>query len=217
MAPRLLSNRHVQPASSAPVPPHADLDALRAAAADCRACDLWEHATQTVFGEGEARAWLMLVGEQPGDKEDLTGSPFVGPSGALLDRALDDAGIDRRRVYVTNVVKHFKWKPRGKRRIHQKPNAEEQRACRPWLNAELANVRPKAVVCLGATAAQALINRDFRVTREHGELLPSELGPPIAATVHPSSVLRAPDQAARDLAYRGLVDDLRRIADAVRS
>jgi DNA polymerase len=205
----------VQQSSAAPVPPTADLDALRSAAAGCRACDLWERATQTVFGEGVAGARLMLVGEQPGDREDLTGSPFVGPSGEMLNRALDDAGIDRRLVYVTNVVKHFKWKPRGKRRIHQKPNAEEQGACRPWLDAEVASVRPRAVICLGATAAQSLIRRDFRVTREHGELLTSELGPPIAATVHPSSVLRARDKASRDAAYAGLVDDLRRIADAV--
>ncbi|HET8586358.1 MAG TPA: UdgX family uracil-DNA binding protein [Candidatus Limnocylindria bacterium] len=201
----------------APIPPSAaSVEQLRAAAAGCRACDLWEHATQTVFGEGHAGSWLMLVGEQPGDREDLSGAPFVGPAGEVLDRALEEAGIDRRQVYVTNVVKHFKWKPRGKRRIHQKPNAEEVRACRPWLEAELASVAPAAIVCLGATAAQALIDRDFRVTRNHGELLPSALGPPVAATVHPSSVLRAPDSQARRLAYAGLVDDLRRIADTVR-
>ena len=200
----------------APVPGDgASLDDLRAAASGCQACDLWEHATQTVFGEGETRSWLMLVGEQPGDREDLTGSPFVGPSGEMLDRALEEAGIDRRRVYVTNVVKHFKWKPRGKRRIHQKPNAAEQRACRPWLEAELARVRPRAVVCLGATAAQALISRDFRVTLQHGRLQPSPLGPSIAATVHPSAILRAPDATARQAAYAEMVDDLRRIADAV--
>lgn len=158
----------------------------------------------------------MLVGEQPGDKEDLTGTPFVGPAGELLDRALTDAGIDRRRVYVTNVVKHFKWKPRGKRRIHQKPNAAEVRACRPWLEAEMREVTPTAIVCLGATAAQSLIGRGFKVTVQHGELLPSSFGPPIAATVHPSSVLRAPDSEARHAAYAGLVADLRRIADAVR-
>ncbi len=200
----------------APVPGgEPTLDELRDAAATCHSCDLWEHATQTVFGEGDAGAWLMLVGEQPGDKEDLTGSPFVGPAGEMLDRALDEAGIDRRRVYVTNVVKHFKWKPRGKRRIHQKPNVAEQRACRPWLDAELSRVRPRAVVCLGATAAQSLISRDFRVTLQHGEVLPSTLGPPIAATVHPSSILRAPDADARRAAYVGMVADLRRIADAI--
>jgi uracil-DNA glycosylase len=203
--------------SAAPVPDgHATLDELRVAAAGCRACDLWERATQTVFGEGARQSWLMLVGEQPGDREDLTGAPFVGPSGELLDRALEEAGIDRRRVYVTNVVKHFKWKPRGKRRIHQKPNAEEVRACRPWLDAELAEVSPKAVVCLGATAAQALIGQDFRVSQRHGEVLPSLIGPPIAAVVHPSSILRTPDQSARQAAYAELVDDLRRIAAAVR-
>jgi DNA polymerase len=158
----------------------------------------------------------MLIGEQPGDKEDLVGTPFVGPAGELLDRALTDAGIDRRQVYVTNVVKHFKWKPRGKRRIHQKPNAAEIRACRPWLDAELREVTPTAIVCLGATAAQSLIGRGFKVTERHGELLPSSLGPPIAATVHPASVLRAPDSEARRDAYAGLVADLRRIADAVR-
>jgi DNA polymerase len=203
--------------SGAPVPSgHATLDELRAAAASCRACDLWERATQTVFGEGARQSWLMLVGEQPGDREDLTGAPFVGPSGELLDRALEEAGIDRRRVYVTNVVKHFKWKPRGKRRIHQKPNAEEIHACRPWLDAELAKVSPKAIVCLGATAAQALIGRDFRVSQRHGQLLPSSLGPPIAAVVHPSSILRAPDQPARQAAYAEFVADLRQIAAAVR-
>jgi DNA polymerase len=203
--------------AAAPLPTGAPtIEQLRIAAAGCRACDLWERATQTVFGEGRAASWLMLVGEQPGDKEDLSGTPFVGPAGELLDRALDEAGIDRREVYVTNVVKHFKWKPRGKRRIHQKPNAAEVRACRPWLDAELGSVTPAAIVCLGATAAQALIRRDFRVTREHGELMPSSFGPPIGATIHPSLVLRAPDGEARQLAYRGLVDDLRRIADAVR-
>ncbi len=216
MAPPLLLVGLMTDWPPAPVPAGAStLDDLRDAAASCHACDLWEHATQTVFGEGEAGSWLMLVGEQPGDKEDLTGSPFVGPAGEMLDRALDEAGIDRRRVYVTNVVKHFKWKPRGKRRIHQKPNAAEQRACRPWLEAELSRVRPRAVVCLGATAAQSLISPDFRVTVQHGQVLPSALGPPIAATVHPSSILRAPDADARRAAYAGMVDDLRRIADAV--
>ncbi len=204
--------------SGAPVPAgDATIDELRRAATRCRACDLWEHATQTVFGEGADRSWLMLVGEQPGDKEDLAGAPFVGPSGEMLDRALREAGIDRRRVYITNVVKHFKWKPRGKRRIHQKPNSEEMRACRPWLNAEMAEVSPRAVVCLGATAAQALLGRDFRVTEQHGQLLPSSLGPPIAAVVHPSSILRTADPRARRAAYAGLVDDLRQIAAAVRS
>jgi DNA polymerase len=193
------------------------LDELRAAAARCRACDLWERATQTVFGEGRARSRLMLVGEQPGDREDLAGEPFVGPAGELLDRALEEAGIDRREVYITNVVKHFKWKPRGKRRIHQKPNREEVRACRPWLDAELAEVRPSAVICLGATAAQSLIGPAFRVTEQHGELQPSEFGPPIGAVLHPASILRMRDSAERHATYAQFVDDLRRIAAAIGS
>lgn len=199
----------------APVPDRpGSLDELRSAAAACRACDLYERATQTVFGEGETGAWMMLVGEQPGDREDRSGAPFVGPAGELLDRALVDAGIDRKAAYVTNVVKHFKWKPRGKRRIHDRPNREEIGACRPWLDAELEKVRPRVVVCLGATAAQALIGRTFRVTQQRGQLFPSDLGPPIAATVHPSSVLRAADGTDRRTAYAALVDDLRRIAAA---
>jgi uracil-DNA glycosylase family protein len=201
----------------APVPAKpSGLEALRRAAEGCQACDLYRSATQTVFGEGRERAWLMLVGEQPGDREDQTGAPFVGPAGELLDRALQEAGIDRRTVYVTNVVKHFKWRPRGKRRIHQKPNREEIDACRPWLHAELKRVEPRAIVCLGATAAQALIDRSFRVTRQHGVLQPSPLGPPIGATVHPSSVLRSIDSESREAAYAGLVADLRGIAAIVR-
>jgi len=200
----------------APVPSRPrSLDQLRQAAAGCRACDLYERATQTVFGEGRAGAWLMFVGEQPGDREDLTGAPFVGPAGGLLDRGLADAGIDRKAAYVTNVVKHFKWQPRGKRRIHDRPNREEIDACRPWLEAELAKVAPRVVVCLGATAAQALIGRSFRVTQQRGQVLPSPLGPPVAATVHPSSILRAADGADRRAAYAAFVDDLRRIAAAV--
>ena len=199
----------------APVPPTKSLDRLRTAARSCRACDLWRLGTQTVFGEGLRSARLMLVGEQPGDKEDLTGEPFVGPAGEMLDRALEEAGIDRRAAYVTNVVKHFKWKPRGKRRIHQKPNKAEISACRPWLEAELASVGPRAIVCLGATAAQALISASFRVTREHGQVLPSAFGPPIAATIHPSAILRAPDPEARRAAYASLVADLRAIDAAI--
>ena len=198
----------------APVPPHPhSLDELRVAAAGCHACDLWERATQTVFGEGTESAWLMLVGEQPGDREDVTGHPFVGPAGEVLDRGLTDAGIDRREAYVTNVVKHFKWEPRGKRRIHQRPDTEEIKACRPWFEAEILRVKPKVVLCLGATAAQALIHPTFRVTRQHGILFPSAFGPMIAATVHPASVLRAPDPEARELAYAGFVADLRRVAE----
>ena len=199
----------------APVPATKSLERLRGAAKGCRACDLWERGTQTVFGEGLRSARLMLVGEQPGDKEDLVGEPFVGPAGEMLDRALDEAGIDRRAAYVTNVVKHFKWLPRGKRRIHQKPNKAEISACRPWLEAELASVAPMAIICLGATAAQALISSSFRVTRDHGELLPSAFGPPIAATIHPSAILRAPDGEARREAYAGFVADLRAIDAAV--
>ena len=199
----------------APVPAHpTSLEELRDAAAGCRACDLWERATQTVFGEGSEGAWLMLVGEQPGDHEDVTGAPFVGPAGEMLDRALEEAGIDRREAYVTNVVKHFKWEPRGMRRIHQRPNTEEIGACRPWFEAEVERVKPSVVLCLGATAAQALINPTFRVTRQHGILFASAFGPMIAATVHPASILRAPDAKAREAAYAGFVDDLRVVSAA---
>ena len=187
---------------------------LRALAADCTACDLHKLGTQTVFGEGAAGADLMLVGEQPGDKEDLAGRPFVGPAGAMLDKALAEVGIDRRRAYVTNMVKHFKWKPArgGKVRLHQKPNAEEIKACRPWLESELEVVAPKIVVCLGATAAQALLGRQFKVTQQHGQWVEWGYEPKVTATVHPSSILRAPDDEARRTAYAGFVDDLRIVA-----
>jgi uracil-DNA glycosylase len=204
-------------AARGPADQAADLDELRAAAAGCRACDLWEHATQTVCGEGLRQAEVMLVGEQPGDAEDREGRPFVGPAGRLLDRALADAGIDRDRAYVTNVVKHFKWTARGKVRLHKKPNAEEIRACRPWLDAEVRLVRPRVLVCLGATAAQALLGAGFKVTRQRGELLASSgLAELATATVHPSSVLRAPDEQARKRAYEELVADLTRVAEALR-
>lgn len=188
------------------------LDELRELARGCRACELWRRATQTVFGDGPASARVLIVGEQPGNSEDLEGAPFVGPAGRLLDRALVEAGIDRESVYVTNVVKHFKWRraPSGKRRIHQKPDAGEVQACRPWLEAEAARVRPELIVALGATAAQALLGRAFRVTQQHGVVLASDLGPTLA-TIHPSAVLRAPDDA-RDEAYAGLVADLRAAA-----
>lgn len=199
------------------VPAHPTLPALRAAAAGCRACPLWARGTQTVFGAGPPLAEVMLVGEQPGNDEDLTGAPFVGPAGRLLDRALAAAGIDRRRAYVTNAVKHFKWEPRGKRRIHQKPAAGELRACRPWLDAEIAVVRPRAIVCLGATAAQALLGGGFRVTARRGELVASPLAPLVLATVHPSSILRAPDDAARRRELERLVDDLEALARALRA
>jgi DNA polymerase len=197
------------------IPPRPTLKRLRAAAAACRGCGLWRDATQTVFGEGRASAEVVLVGEQPGDSEDRAGRPFVGPAGRLLDRALEEAGIDRRKVYVTNAVKHFKWTRRGKLRLHKKPSAEELRACRPWLDAELRVVRPRVLVCLGATAAQALLGGSFRVTRQRGELVESDLAPFVLATVHPSSVLRAPDDASRAAAYEGLVDDLAKVAEAL--
>jgi uracil-DNA glycosylase len=165
-----------------------------------------------VFGEGPARARLMLVGEQPGDQEDLTGHPFVGPAGKLLDRALEEAGIDRAAVYVTNVVKHFKWEPRGKRRIHKKPNAAEISACRPWLETEIQLVKPRAIVCLGATAAQALLGKQFKVTAHRGEFIPSSLAPIVLATVHPSSLLRAPDEETRHRETKRFIDDLRAVA-----
>jgi DNA polymerase len=187
------------------------LEQLIDAAAGCRACDLWKAATQTVFGEGAGKAEVMLVGEQPGDREDIEGRPFVGPAGRVLDDALEQAGIDRSRVYVTNVVKHFKWRPRGKRRIHQKPNVEEIRACRPWLDGELEAVKPRVLVCLGATAAQALLGREFRVSRQRGEFVESPLAERVLATVHPSSVLRT-DESERDAAMAELVHDLHVVA-----
>ena len=190
------------------IDPDASLAELREAAAGCTACDLYRRATQVVFGEGPAPAEVMLVGEQPGDAEDRAGRPFVGPAGKLLDRALGDAGIDRGRVYVTNAVKHFKWVLRGKKRIHQKPNVIEIEACLPWLMAEIERVRPEVLVCLGATAAQALLGRSFRVTRDRGKPVPSNLAPVVTATVHPSSLLRQPDPAAREADYQRFVADL---------
>ena len=196
------------------IPDRPTLEKLKEAAAGCRACDLWKTGTQTVFGEGSADAEVMLVGEQPGDQEDLAGKPFVGPAGRLLDTALEEAGIDRKLAYVTNVVKHFKWQPRGKRRIHQKPNAAEVAACRPWLDAELAVVKPKVLVCLGATAAQALLGRQFRVSKERGVPVESELAPVVMATVHPSAILRSDDREAEMALF---VKDLRRAAKALRA
>jgi DNA polymerase len=184
---------------------------VREAAAGCKACDLWRCGTQTVFGEGAESAELMLVGEQPGDREDLAGRPFVGPAGRVLDEALEQAGIDRSGVYVTNAVKHFKWEARGKRRLHKRPDAGEVSACRPWLDKEIELVAPRMVVCLGATAAQALLGRSFRVTRQRGELFPQPAGHVVTATVHPSSILRAPDAAAREAEMAGFVEDLRTV------
>lgn len=192
----------------APVPEKASLSALRAAAAHCTACPLYRNATQTVFGEGAAHAPLMLVGETPGDREDLAGRPFVGPAGALLDRCLEEAGIERKDAYVSNVVKHFKWTPRGKRRLHAKPNAGEIRACRPWLEAELRTVKPKVLVCLGATAAQALLGAQFRVSRSRGVEIASDWAPHVVATVHPSALLRA-DDATREAEISRFIADLR--------
>ena len=198
------------------IPERPTLPALAEAATGCRACDLWARGTQTVFGEGSRGARLMLVGEQPGDQEDQVGRPFVGPAGRLLDRALEEAGIDRGAVYVTNVVKHFKWEARGKRRIHAKPNRGEVTACRPWLDAELAVVKPLAVVCLGATAAQALLGKDFKVSQRRGEFIESALAPIVMATVHPSSLLRAPDDETRRREMARFVDDLKRVAERLR-
>jgi uracil-DNA glycosylase family protein len=193
------------------VPERPSLPKLREAAAGCTACNLYKTGTQTVFGEGTRNAEVMFVGEQPGDQEDLAGKPFVGPAGRLLDEALVDAGIDRKTVYVTNVVKHFKWQARGKRRIHQKPNWSEIAACRPWLEAELAVVEPRVLVCLGATAAQALLDRQFRVTRERGRPVESDLAEHVIATVHPSSILRS-DPETREQEYAAFVEDLKVVA-----
>ncbi len=191
------------------VPELLTLESLRQAAKLCHGCDLWRNATQTVFGEGPEDAELMFVGEQPGDQEDTLGRPFVGPAGRIFDQAVEQVGIDRSRVYVTNAVKHFKWQPRGKRRIHQKPNAAELAACRPWLDAELAVVEPSVLVCLGATAAQALLGRAFRVTKQRGAPVDSPLAEVVIATIHPSAILRAED---RDAEYAAFVADLERVA-----
>jgi len=214
------AKRATEPGRSAeeflPEPERRSLPRLRDAAAGCRGCDLYRNATQTVFGEGASGAEIVMVGEQPGDREDLEGAPFVGPAGRLLDRALEEVGIDRRKVYVTNAVKHFKWTPRGKRRIHKRPSAEEVRACRPWLDAELAAVKPRVLVALGAIAAQALLGRQFRLTEHRGEFVESPLAPLVTATVHPSSILRAPDDPSRHEAMEAFVKDLRVVAAALR-
>jgi DNA polymerase len=196
-------------------PPRKSLKAFREAAADCQACDLWKRGTQTVFGEGARRAEVFFIGEQPGNEEDLSGKPFVGPAGRLLNDALAEAGIDRTQVYVTNVVKHFKWEPRGKRRIHKKPNAGEISACRPWLEAEIDLVKPKVIVCLGATAAQALLGPKFRVSKQRGQFIESTLAPYILTTVHPSSILRAPEDETRHKDKRLFINDLKKIAQVL--
>jgi DNA polymerase len=197
------------------IPPEPTIAKLRDAAATCRACDLWKRGTQTVFGEGSGKPRVMLVGEQPGDQEDIQGRPFVGPAGKILDKALAEAGIDRKDVYVTNAVKHFKWEPRGKRRIHKKPNSIEITACKPWIEAEIEVVHPQVIVCLGATAAQALLGREFKVSTQRGVWVPSPLAPFVMATVHPSSLLRAPDEETRRLETRRFVADLKLVHKAL--
>jgi uracil-DNA glycosylase len=198
------------------LPDRLTLRNLREAAAGCRGCPLFLQATQTVFGEGSAKARVVLLGEQPGDQEDLAGHPFVGPAGKLLDRALAEAGLERKTVYVTNVVKHFNFEPRGKFRLHKRPPAMAIKACRPWLDAEMQVLEPEVLVLLGATAAQAVLGASFRVTRDRGKLFEHELAPQVIATLHPSAILRAPDAAAREQAYRFLVEDLALAAKQLR-
>ncbi len=198
------------------VPPRPTLPKLRVAAAGCTGCDLYKRATQTVFGDGSAHARALFVGEQPGDNEDLEGKPFVGPAGGILNKALEAAGIDRREVYVTNAVKHFKWESRGKRRIHKKPNQLEIVACRPWLEAEVAVVKPEVIVCLGATAAHSLLGNSFKVTQRRGEVIPHQLAPYVVATVHPSSILRAPDEDKRHEEMVHFIEDLKKVAAMLR-
>ena len=206
--------KHIETAAPL-IPSRPTLKKLQIVAAGCQACHLWKLGTQTVFGEGKQTSTVMFVGEQPGDKEDLSGHPFVGPAGALLDKALAEAGIDRKAVYVTNVVKHFKWEPRGKRRIHKKPNAAEITACRPWLEAEVDVIKPRAIVCLGSTAAQAVIGPKFRVSIQRAQFVPSNLAPFVTATVHPSSILRAPSDDARHEEMRRFTEDLKKIWKAL--
>ena len=205
--------KRVQTTAAPLVPDKPTIPKLQAAAADCRACDLWKHGTQTVFGEGGSKARVMFVGEQPGDQEDIQGRPFVGPAGKILDQALEEAGIDRKEVYVTNAVKHFKWEPRGKRRIHKKPNSLEIAACKPWIEAEIEVLRPDVIVCLGATAAQALLGRQFKVSTQRGVWVESPLAPFVMATVHPSSLLRAPDDETRHREMKRFIADLKRVHD----
>lgn len=205
--------------SAAPfLPSRRTLPNLQSAAAKCKGCDLWKNATQTVFGEGPTPAQVMFIGEQPGDQEDRQGHPFVGPAGKFLDEALVEAGIDRSEVYVTNAVKHFKWEAaqRGKRRIHKKPRHSEIEACRPWLDSELEVVKPQVVVCLGASAAQALLGKDFRVSRDRGKPVASDLAPHVVATVHPSSILRAPDSEERERQRKEFVRDLKKVSDLLK-
>src|SRR5947209_4747566 len=213
MAPK--KSQDAFPTAAPFLPERLTLENLQRASKTCKACDLWKLGTQTVFGEGPSKARVMFVGEQPGDYEDRQGHPFVGPAGRLLDEVLLEVGIDRSEVYVTNVVKHFKWEAaqRGKRRIHKKPRHSEIEACRPWLDAELKVVQPEVLVCLGASAAQALLGKNFRVTRDRGTLIPSELALHVMATAHPSSILRAPDSQQRAQQRAAFVRDLKKVAD----
>jgi DNA polymerase len=199
------------------LPTRLNLTSLRAAAAHCQGCDLYKNATQTVFGEGPRRAALMLLGEVPGNEEDKRGHPFVGPAGRLLDDALNEAGLSRDEVYVTNAVKHFRWEPRGKRRLHKKPTARQIEACRPWLHAEILVVDPEVIVCLGATAAQAMIGRDFRITKQRGKFFKGDDAAWIMATYHPSAILRAPDRDKREQMRAAFVRDLRKAAERIRA
>jgi DNA polymerase len=202
--------------SAAPfVPANPTLKKLKVAAAGCTGCPLFKIGTQTVFGEGRPEAKVLFVGEQPGSDEDLVGKPFVGPAGKLLDRCLTEAGIDRDKTYVTNAVKHFKWEPRGKKRLHKKPSAREIAACRPWLEAEILVLKPAVIVALGATAAQTLLDKDFRVTQSRGKLIPSPLAPHVLATVHPSSLLRAPDEESRRAETAKFIEDLKSVAKLI--
>jgi uracil-DNA glycosylase family protein len=207
--------RHSQQTAAPLIPSKPTISKLRAAAARCKACDLWKLGTQTVFGEGGSNPRVMFVGEQPGDQEDIQGRPFVGPAGKILDKALEAAGIDRKEVYVTNAVKHFKWEPRGKRRIHKKPNSLEIAACKPWLEAEIEVLKPDVIVCLGATAAQALLGRNFKVSIQRGVFIPSLFAPYVMATVHPSSLLRAPDDETRRRETLRFIEDLKRVHEAL--
>jgi DNA polymerase len=210
-------NRDVFPTAEPFFPPQLSLPTLHGAAAGCKGCDLYIRGTQTVFGQGPSDAAVLFVGEQPGDQEDRAGLPFVGPAGRILDQAMEEAGIDRSTVYVTNAVKHFKWEQRGKRRIHAKPSSRQVNACRPWLIAEIEVVKPRMIVCLGATAAQSLLGPDFRLTQHRGEIIESPHAPWLLATVHPSALLRIPDPAARDAAYAAFVEDLRIVARQLQS